>query len=97
MLKIGRIPQQWKLAKIVLLHKKGNKSEFDNIHMLSSSNAFFQHLEQRITGKILEYISEEQAGFRKSFAVVDYIHTLSQLIEKAREYNFPLYYCFIDS
>ena len=38
----------------------------------------------------------EQAGFRAGFRTSDHLHTLSQLIEKAKEYQFDLCLGFID-
>ncbi len=40
--------------------------------------------------------SKDQAGFRKGFSNVDHLFTVNQIIEKAREYKFPLYLIFID-
>ena len=38
----------------------------------------------------------EQAGFRKSFSTTDHVQVMNELIERAVEYNFPLYIAFID-
>ena len=38
----------------------------------------------------------EQAGFRKSFSTMDHLHTINQIIEKAREYQLKIHFAFID-
>lgn len=94
------IPQQWKTAKIILLYKKGNKYDIENYRPISlcstMSKVFTSILKQRLTKRIMECIDEEQAGFRKGFSTIDQIQTVNQIIEKANEYNFSLYLCFLD-
>jgi hypothetical protein len=41
-------------------------------------------------------LTEEQQGFRKNRSTTDAIFILRQLIEKALEFNTPLYVCFMD-
>ena len=41
-------------------------------------------------------LSKEQAGFRKNFSTIDHLHTLTQIQEKAAEWQIPLWTCFID-
>ncbi|XP_033101556.1 uncharacterized protein LOC117104823 [Anneissia japonica] len=40
--------------------------------------------------------SSEQAGLRADFSTSDHLQVLSQLIEKSKEYSFPISLCFVD-
>jgi len=53
-------------------------------------------MEERIYNTLNENTTEEQAGFRRGYSSVDHIHTLSQIIEKAKEYNNELHLVFVD-
>jgi len=50
----------------------------------------------RLTRKLDEYQSSDQAGFRKRHSTVENFQTLQTLKEKCNEYNTPLYLAFID-
>ena len=39
---------------------------------------------------------QEQAGFRKSYSAIDHIQTISQVLEKTREYNLDIALLFVD-
>ena len=61
-------------------------------------------MEERIISHILyrlqQYMNRElsgvQAGFRKSRGTGDQIATIHWIIEKAREFQKNIYFCFID-
>lgn len=96
----GIIPAEWKTTKTILLHKKGDRHLIDNYRPISLcstiSKVFSGVLKKRITQTISDSLTPDQAGFRKGFSVIDHLHSMRQLIEKAREYNIPVYLCFID-
>ena len=39
---------------------------------------------------------KEQAGFSKRYAIIDHLHTINQLIERANEYQITMHMIFID-
>ena len=53
-----------------------------------------------LQGRLQQYVSRElpdvQAGFRKGRGTVDQIANICQIIEKAREFQKNIYFCFID-
>lgn len=53
-------------------------------------------INQRLQKYLAPQILPEQAGFMKSRGTRDQIFNIRQLIEKAREFNIPIFLCFID-
>ena len=95
-----RIPVCWKEAKIILLHKKGDKTDIKNyrpISLLSHVYKIFTRILQTRMKRILdENQPREQAGFRSAYSTLDHLHALNQVIEKANEYNLELCVGYID-
>lgn len=87
----GYIPEDWRNAEIVLIHKKGSKKDIKNyrpISLLSHMYKVFTRIIQRRIQRIMdENQPREQAGFRKGYSTIDHIHSINQLIEKSNEYN----------
>ena len=95
-----KIPKEWKEAKVILLHKKGDKEDIKNyrpISLLSHPYKIFTRILQTRMKRVLdENQPREQAGFRQGFSTTDHLQALSQLIEKANEYQIKLCVGFID-
>uniref|UniRef100_A0A7I4YFB8 Reverse transcriptase domain-containing protein n=1 Tax=Haemonchus contortus TaxID=6289 RepID=A0A7I4YFB8_HAECO len=87
-------------SNTVLLFKKGERDQMKNyrpIALLSRPYKLFTKIiPNRLERQLDEYQPVEQAGFRKGFCCMDHIHTITQLIERTREYKQPLLLCFID-
>ncbi len=96
----GATPTQWYTSQIILIHKKGQRTNINNYRPISlTSNIgklFIKILKERIYKTLDEQQPIEQAGFRKRLSTVDHIHTINQLLEKAREYNFEVKLAFVD-
>ena len=93
-------PQDWKRSVFIPIPKKGNAKEWSNYHTI----ALISHT-GKITYKILQvrlqqYMNQElpdiQAGFRKGRGTRDQIANNRWIIEKAREFQENIYFCFID-
>ena len=93
-------PQDWKMSFFIPVPKKGNEKECSNYHTI----ALISHA-SRITLKILrvrhqQYVNQElphiQAGFRNGRGTRDQIANICWIIEKAREFQKNVYFCFID-
>ena len=95
-----RIPKDWKEAKIIILFKKGDKSEVKNyrpISLLSHQyKIFIRVIHNRIERILDENQPRDQAGFRKGYSTTDHMQAINQIIEKTNEYNLPLYIGFVD-
>ncbi|KAG7311380.1 hypothetical protein JYU34_002422 [Plutella xylostella] len=96
----GKIPKQWNVSTITLLHKKGSRRDINQYRPITLSSClyklFMTLLKNRIHKKIEENQPVDQAGFRKGFSTTDHLHSLNMIIEKYTEWKKPLYICFID-
>ena len=93
-------PPDWKRSVFILIPKKGNANECSN----SCTTALISHA-SKVMLKILQaglqqYVNQElpdvQAGFRKCREIRDQFATIHWNIEKAREFQKNIYFCFID-
>ena len=93
-LETKRIPAEWKEAKMIILHKKGDTRDIKNyrpISLLSHMYKLFTRILQKWMERILdENQPREHAGFIKVYLTVDHLQTINQLIEKCNEFNRPL-------
>ena len=95
-----KIPQSWKEAKIILLHKKDDKADIKNyrpISLLSHGYKIFTKIIQNRIKNILDQNQpREQAGFRGNYSTTDHLQSVNQLIGKSNEYQLNLCLGFID-
>lgn len=94
------IPSQWRKSQIILLFKKGSRTDIGNYRPISLiptiCKIFTKIIQRRIANTLELFQAEEQAGFRKNRSTIDHLHVVNQLIEKANEYRITLYMCFVD-
>ena len=80
--------------------KKGNAKECSNyrtIALLShASKVMLKILQARLQQYVNRELSDVQAGFRKGRGTRDQIANICWIIEKAREFQKNIYFCFID-
>ncbi|CAF1118390.1 unnamed protein product, partial [Didymodactylos carnosus] len=92
--------EDWSLALLIRLYKKGEKQLCDNYRGISllnvTSKIFSRLILNRIQNMIDHQLLEAQAGFRAQRSTMDQIFTLKTTMEKRRELNKPLFMCFID-
>ena len=93
-------PQDRKRSVFISIPKKGNAKECSNY----STNALISHA-SKVMLKILQarlqqYMNQElrdvQVGFSKGRRTRDQIANIHWIIEKAREFQKNIYFCFID-
>lgn len=96
----GKVPHNWKNATVVIIHKKGDKADIKNyrpISLLPIIYKTFSHiLLKRMLPALDQHQPREQAGFRSGYSTIDHLQVVSQLQEKANEYNIPLCFAFVD-
>ena len=98
----GEVPQQWKNAIIMVLHKKKDQIECGNYRGISLVAHAGKILLKIIAHHLSEYcersgvLPEEQSGFRPNRSTADIMFVIRRLHEQARKKQIPLYVCFID-
>ena len=96
--------QQWphnqKMSVFIPIPKKGNAKECSNyctIVLIShASKVMLKTLWVRLQQYVNYEIPDVQAGFRKGRVTRGQIASICQIIEKAREFQKSIYFCFID-
>lgn len=92
------IPEDWNLAHINSIHKKGDKKICENyrgISVTSSVGRLYGGIIKQRIEKQYEDI-EEQCGFRGGRSCTDNIFVLRQIIEKRKNHNLSTHLIFID-
>ena len=92
--------QDWKRSVFIPIPKKGNAKECSNyctITLIShASKVILKILQARLQQYVNRELPDVQAGFRKCTATRDQIANIRLIIEKAREFQKNIYFCFID-
>ncbi len=93
-------PEDWTRSVFLPLPKKGDTRECKNNRTISLISHASKILLYVIVGRIKQHmhqeISPEQAGFVEGRGTRDQIANMRSIIEKAIEFNRPVYACFID-
>ena len=80
--------------------KKGNANERSNCHTIALISHTSKVMLKILQGKLQQYVNHElpdvQAGFKKGRRTRDQINNICWIIEKAREFQKNIYFCFID-
>ena len=97
---LERLPDQWKEALIIALHKKGDRklcAHYRGISLLCTAYKVLSNiLLQRLSPLVEDILGEYQCGFRKNRSTIDQIFTLRQILEKRREHNLAVHNVFVD-
>ena len=79
---------------------KGNAKECSNNHTIAlishASKVMLKILQARIQQYVNRELPDVQAGFRKGRGTRDQIANIRRIMEKAREFQKNVYFCFID-
>ena len=100
--------QQWpqdcfhfiSFSVFIPIPKKGNAKECSNYHTIALISHTSKVMLKILQARLLQYMNHElpdvQAGFRKGRGTRDQIANIHRIIEKAREFQKNIYFCFID-
>ena len=93
-------PQDWKRPIFVPVPKKGNAKECSNYRTIAlisyTSKVVLNILQVRLQQYLNHKLPDVQAGFRKGLGTRGQIASICWIIEKARELQKNIYFCFID-
>ena len=92
-------PEDWKRSLFIPIPKKGKANECSNYRTTAlishASKAMFKILQARLQQYVNCEVPDVQAGFRKGRGTRDQIANIRWIMEKAREFQKNIYFCFI--
>ena len=92
--------QDWKGSIFIPIPKKGNAKEcsyYRTITLVShASKVMLKILQARLQQYVNHEFPDVQAGFRKGRGTRDQIANIHWILEKGREFQKNIYFCFID-
>ena len=90
----------WKRSVFIPIPKKGNAKECSNYSTIAfisqASKVVLKILQARLQLYMSQELPDVQAGFRKGRGSRDHIANIRRIIEKVREFQKNIYFCFID-
>ena len=93
-------PQDSKRSVFIPIPKKDNAKEYSNHHRIALISQASKVMLKILQAKLQQYVNCElpdvQAGFRKGRGTRDQIANILWIIERAREFQKNIYFCFID-
>ena len=93
-------PQDWKRSVFIPIPKEGYAKECSNYRTIAFTSharkVMFKFLQARLQLYVHQELPDVQAGFRKGRRTRGQIANICWIIEKAREFQKNIYFCFID-
>ena len=93
-------PRDWKRSVLISIPKKGNAKECSSYHTIvlisQASKPILKILQVRLQLYANWELPDVQVGFRKCRGTRDQIANIHWIIEKVREFQKNIYFCFID-
>ena len=93
-------PQPWKRSIFIQIPKKGNAKECSNYRTMALISHASKVMLKILQARLHQYVNCEfpdvQTGFRKGRGTRDQIANIHWIMEKAREFQKNIYFCFID-
>ena len=92
--------QNWKRSVFIPIPRKDNAKECSNYHTITlishDSKVMVKFLQARLQQYVNHELPDVQAGFRKGRGTRDQIANIRWIIEKTREFQKNISFCFID-
>ena len=92
-------PQDWKRSVFIPVPRKGNAKECSNYCIITLISHTSKVMLKILQARLQQYMNQElpnvRAGFRKGRGTRDQIVNIHWIIEKAREFQKNIYFCFI--
>ena len=99
-LKTQQWPEDWKRSVLIPIPKKDNAKECSNYQTIAlisyTSKVMLKILQARVQKYMNQKLSDVQAVFRKGRGTKDQVVNICRIIEKAKEFQKNIYFCFID-
>ena len=93
-------PQDWKRSVFIPISKKGNVKECSNYRTIALVSHAIKVMLKILQARLQQHVNHElpdvQAGFRKGRGTRDQIANICWIMEKAREFQKNICFCFID-
>ena len=93
-------PWDWKSSVFIPIPKKGNAKECSNYHTIAlishASKVMLKIPQARLQQYVNHELSDVQADFRKGRGTRDQMANLRWIMEKSREFQKNIFFCFID-
>ena len=93
-------PQDWKRSVFIPITEKGNAKECSDYRTIALTSHASKVMLKILQARLQQYVNHElpdvQAGFQKGRGTRDQIANICWLMEKAREFQKNIYFCFID-
>ena len=93
-------PQDWKRSVFIPIPKKGNAKECSSYRTIALISHAGKVMLKILQARLQQYVNHElpdvQAGFKKGRRTRDQIANILWIMEKAREFQKNIYFCFID-
>ena len=96
----GKLVIYWKRSVFIPIPKKGNAKECSNYRTIALISHTSKVMLKILQARLYQYVNCElpvvQAGFRKGRGTRGQIANICWIIEKAREFQKNIYFCFLD-
>jgi hypothetical protein len=81
-----KLPEEWKKSIVVPIHKKGDKTDYNNYRGISLLPTTYKILSNILLSRLIPYakeiIRDHQCGFRRNRSTIDQIFCIRQILEK---------------